>query len=197
MTTDETQQEQTDTPVVHERTPDWTRTFGWATHTGVAGLLILLGLLGGLWNLGGLIGVVTWSGLVLTWLFFPTIAVVALGQFALAAVTPTDVALITVLPVEGLLLALLAVDVLLSEPLLFDKEGLNLQLPPLRVQAGLAYVGAVVVLAGTVLWVTDTQGLVAAGLTGAILVTTAAYVLHRSLLYALGQLPVETETARD
>jgi hypothetical protein len=184
MTADERQQEQTNGSLVRDRGPDGTGTLGWATHTGVAGVPVLLGLLVGLWNLGGLMGVVAWVGLVITWLFFPPVTVVAVGQFALAAVTPTDVTVMAVLPIEGVLLALLAVDLVLSNPLLFDSEqGFDPQLPRLRLQAGLVYVVTAAVLTGIVLWTADIQGLVAAGLTGTVLVATAAYFLHRYLLY--------------
>jgi len=48
-----------------------------------------------------------WLGVAGSWLLFPPVVPVALGQFLLVAVTPADMSLGALLPAEGALLALL------------------------------------------------------------------------------------------
>ena len=105
-----------------DRVPTWLGSSYWATRTGVLGGVVFVGLLYEFWTLGGLTGLLAWSMLVCTWLFVPTVVVVAVGQFAIAAVTPVTVPLTTVLPVEALLLALLAIEILITEPAQFDRD---------------------------------------------------------------------------
>lgn len=83
---------------------------GWATLARPAGAVTLLAALVALWALGGVAGVLAWLAIAVCWLLAPPVVPVAVGQFALVALTPADTGLATVLPAEAALLALLVAD---------------------------------------------------------------------------------------
>jgi len=85
----------------------WTGDSRWATTDRPVGAVVLVVALVPFWQLGGPAGVLAWLGVAGSWLLFPPVVPVALGQFLLVAVTPADMSLGALLPAEGALLALL------------------------------------------------------------------------------------------
>ncbi|MFC6861854.1 hypothetical protein ACFQGE_00070 [Halomicroarcula sp. GCM10025817] len=83
----------------------------WDTERSPFGGIALLTVLVAFWQLGGALGIIAWIVVALSWLVFPPIVPVAIGQFALVAMTAADTGLVGLLPAEATLGALLVADV--------------------------------------------------------------------------------------
>ena len=155
----------------------WFATFRWSSHRNWPGLGALVAVLVTFWLLGGFWGVIAWVVVASSWLVFPVIVPVAIGQFALVAVTPADAGVTALLPGSVSLLALLVSDVVTALQDLPD---------------GVVLIGSVVLLGAGVVGLVSLSGIYAAGIGLGIVLGTASYLLHRVLLLVLGHLPVES-----
>ena len=143
----------------------------WLEASALAAVLTTFWLLGGGW------GAIAWVVVASSWLVFPPVVAVALGQYALIALTPIDSGFATVLPGSMALLALLVGNILTERQALSD---------------GLLLLGSTVIIGGGVLGLVWTSGLLA-GVIGVVgILATVSYLLHRLLLFKLGHL---TETS--
>ncbi|MBX0297799.1 hypothetical protein [Haloarcula nitratireducens] len=150
----------------------------WGTELGWAGALVLLAILAPLWVLSGRLGIAAWFAIAVSWIAFPPIVAVAIGQFALIALTPADIDLLTVLPTEIGLLGLLIVDV-----------GSNHSLREVAL-----LVGSVLALSTFALALTLTNGIVVAMLCSLTVLAVISYLFHRYLLLSLGHLSPSDDT---
>lgn len=149
-------------------------TIRWTTDTLVLGGLALLAVLAVFWWLGGVRGAVTWVFVAAAWLLLPPIIPVAIGQFALLVVLPTDATLMTILPAEVAVLTPLLADVLGGH----DTTAVDTVL----------FVAAVGLGGALILISTEVAGVLAAGVVLLLVAGIASYLLHRSLLLTLGHL---------
>lgn len=145
----------------------WRQKRGWVTA------VVLLPVLATFWLLGGLWGVVAWTVVAASWLVFPPIVAVGVGQFALVALSPADAGLTAVLPGEATLLGLLVVDIVTTSRTAIDGGGL---------------IGVATVAGGGVLLLEQALGLLAAIIGLLLGVGLVSYLLHRYLLLELGHL---------
>ncbi|MDS0280797.1 hypothetical protein [Haloarcula onubensis] len=142
----------------------WTGDTRWTTLDRPAGAVALLAALVALWALGGAVGALAWLAITACWLLAPPVVPVALGQFALVALTPADAGLVALLPAEGALLALLAASFLDSGAWNPGNATDVVGLRPNLVDA-LAYAGVAVALSAGVVYAWELAGpLVAGGL---------------------------------
>lgn len=165
----------------------WTGDTSWATDGRLVGGCVLLASLVFLWRLGGLAGVASWGVIALTWLVFPPIVPVAIGQFAIVALTSTETGLLEVLPVEVTILALLIAD-LVDGNGWWRNEVSTLSWPDTPFTfSDIALALSMITLfgAGLELIATETSTLTA-GLLGLALFGTISYALHRYSLIDLG-----------
>lgn len=152
--------------------------YRWTSGGGWIGGLVLLAVLVAFWDIGGLGGVAAWIVIATSWLLFPPIVPVAVGQFAIVALTASDTGLVTALLLEAPLLALLAVDLVTGD------------LPLIN---GVGYALGTIVLAGSLVEVARATSLLFAGCLALLALGGISYVLHRYLLLDLGHLPVEQD----
>lgn len=150
--------------------------YRWTSGGGWIGGTVLLVVFVALWDIGGLSGIAAWIVIASSWLLFPPIVPVAVGQFAIVALTASGTGLVTVLPVEASLLALLAVDLVSGD---------------LSLISGLGFVLGTVALAGSLVAVARTTGLLFAGCLALLALGGVSYALHRCMLLDLGHLTVE------
>jgi len=156
----------------------WLTASRWSSHRDWPGLLALVAVLVTFWLLGGFWGVIAWAVVASAWIAFPAIVPVAIGQFALVAVTPAEAGLTAVLPGSLSLLALLVSDIVTDLRDLPD---------------GVVLIGNAVLLGAAVVGLISLSGIQAAGVGFVIILGTASYLLHRMLLLALGHLPENSE----
>lgn len=158
----------------------WAGDTGWATVERPVGAVALLGVLVALWRLGGVVGAVAWLAIAACWLLASPVVPVAVGQFALVALTPADSALVAVLPAEGALLALLAADFL-------DSAAWRPDSPAGLVGTGqnlldtLAYAGSAVALSALAIYGWRQSGPVLAGALCLGVLAAVAYGLRPAL----------------
>lgn len=156
----------------------WFDAFRWTEQRDWSDAIILVVVLATFWLLGGGWGVIAWVVVTSCWFVFPPIVPVALGQFALLALLPSDGGFGTVFPGTIALLALLVSDIVTEMQDLPD---------------GLFFVGSAVILSGVVLGLAWTTGLVAAVIGAVVILATVSYLLHRVLLFKLGHLTAAPE----
>ena len=89
----------------------WLENSRWDAKRSPFGGIALLTVLVAFWQLGGALGIIAWVVVALSWLVFPPIVPVAIGQFALVALTAADTGLVALLPAEATLGGLLVADV--------------------------------------------------------------------------------------
>jgi len=152
----------------------WLIASRWSSHCDWPGLLALVAVLATFWLLGEFWGVIAWAVVAGAWVAFPAIVPVAIGQFALIAVTPAEGGLTAVLPGSLSLLALLVSDIVADRRDLPD---------------GVVLIGNAALLGAGVVGLVSLSGFQAAGIGLVIIFGTASYLLHRMLLLALGHLP--------
>lgn len=152
----------------------WLEAIRWRTDTPILGGVALLAILGVFWWLGGIRGAVAWVFVAGAWLLWPPIVPVAIGQFALLVVLPTDAALTTMLPAEAAILTPLVADVLGGRDTTVADAAL--------------FVAAVGIGGALMLVLSEVGGLIAAGIVLLLVAGSGSYLLHRSLLLQLGHL---------
>jgi hypothetical protein len=156
----------------------WDSTFRWTEQRDWIEGSVLLLVLATFWFFGGSWGAIAWIAVASSWVVFPPVVPVGIGQFALIALTPSDGGLSTVLPGSLALLALLVGDVMVKTRDPAD---------------GLLFLGAAVIIGGGVLGVVSTSGM-GAGVLGVVMIFAAvSYLLHRLLLFKLGHLTTASE----
>lgn len=153
----------------------WLEAIRWRTDTPILGGVALLAILGVFWWLGGIRGAVAWVFVAGAWLLWPPIVPVAIGQFALLVVLPTDAALTTMLPAEAAILTPLLADILGGR----DTTAV--------IDAAL-FVFVVGIGGALMLLLAEVGGLIAAGIVLLLAAGIGSYLLHRSLLLQLGHL---------
>ncbi|WP_135306456.1 hypothetical protein [Haloarcula amylovorans] len=145
----------------------WGATYEWP------GVVVLFAILATLWSLDGRLGVAAWLAIVVSWVVFPPIVAVAIGQFALLALSPADAGLLAVLPTEAGLFGLLVADIISSD---HSKAEWAL------------LIGGLLALSTSLLALTATNGLLVAVLVCLAVLAMVSYLLHRYLLLGLGHL---------
>lgn len=160
----------------------WLTASRWSSHRDWPGLLALVAVLAAFWLLGGFWGVIAWAVVAGAWIAFPAIVPVAIGQFALVAITPAEAGLTAVLPGSLSLLALLVSDIVADRRDLPD---------------GVVLIGSAVLLGASVVGLISLSGIQAAGVGLVIILGTASYLLHRMLLLMLGHLPENSGNANE
>ena len=163
----------------HDSTgPAWLEALRWTERPGWIEGSVLLLVLATFWFLGGSWGAIAWIAVASSWVVFPPVVPVAIGQFALIALTPSDGGFSTVLPGSLALLALLVGDVMVKTRDLAD---------------GLLFLGAAVIIGGGVLGVVWTSGMGAGALGVVVIFAAVSYLIHRLLLFKLGHLTTSSE----
>jgi hypothetical protein len=150
----------------------------WDGSTRVVGGALLLGTLGLLWQVGGVIGVATWLVVAGSWLLFPPIVPVAIGQFALVAVAPDLTVEVGVTAVA--LLALLGADFL-------DRPTAGGGIRPASLVYALCFAGLCLLFGGSLFGVAARNGIETAVAAVGLLGAGLAYTLHRYSVVAFGQ----------
>lgn len=140
----------------------WAGDTGWATFDRPVGAVVLGLALVPFWLLGGVAGALAWLALAGSWLLFPPVISVVIGQFLLVAVVPADAGVVPVLPAEGALFGLLAADFLDSAAWLptaaVGRVGTRQNLAD-----ALGYTGAVIALSAVVVAGWQASGALLAG----------------------------------
>lgn len=167
----------------------WTGDSSWATDGRFVGSLVLLASLPFFWRLGSLAGVVSWGVIAIAWLIFPPIIPVAIGQFAIVALTATETGLRGILPAEAVLLALLIADLVdgngwvQNESSTFPWPETPFTFSDIVVALSITTLSSAGLLLLTTETATLTAGVLSLGIFG-----TLSYGLHRYLLVDLEQI---------
>ncbi len=132
------------------------------------------------WQLGGALGILAWVVVALSWLVFPPIVPVAIGQFALVALPAADTGLVALLPAEATLGALLVADV-------WSDTG--------SIGTAVAFTG-VAILSGATVLVLDSRLELLETIVGFLLLFGAVSYLCYRLLLDLGLLLDDADTAQ-
>lgn len=160
----------------------WTSDDRWHGSTRLVGGLVLLITLAFLWRLGGLFGVGTWLVVAGSWLVFPPIVPVAIGQFALVAVAPETNLEAGV--TAAALVALLGADFV-------DRPTTGVGISRQGVVYALCFAGLCLLLTGLLFGVEASNGIGVAVAAVSVLTTGFAYTMYRYSVVAFDRLPEE------
>lgn len=147
--------------------PPWLEESRWETEWSPFGAIALLTVLVAFWQLGGALGILAWLVVALCWLVFPLFVPVAIGQFALVALTSADTGLSTMLPAEATLAGLLLADV-------WSDSGSTV--------AAVAFAGVAILSAAAILALITSAGLFETIVGFVILFAAVSYLCYRLLL---------------
>lgn len=167
---------------IYTRAYMWLTTYRWHSHSDWLGVSTLGAVLISFWLHDGFWGGAAWVVVAITWVVFPVIVPVTLGQFALVAITPADAEFITLLPGSISLLTLLVADIAATRQRL-------LYLFTLIVSA--------IVFSGSAIWVIWLFGIQVAVIGLIMLFGVISYLLHRWLLLLLGHLPGDSDISSE
>lgn len=145
----------------------------WAGRRDWIDAVALVAVLGTFWHVGGAWGAIAWIGVAVSWSILPVVVAVAIGQFALVAITPAQAGVVVTLPGAMALLALLVGDIVKA---------------PQDIPDGLLFIGSTMILGGGVIWLAWTVSFLAAAIGVLAVLGLGSYLIHRLGLFELGHL---------
>ena len=157
-------------------------TLRWRENYPRSGVIALITILGTLWLLAGVWGVIGWLVVAVTWVLIPTIGAVAVGHIVVIALAPDGAGMTMVLPSLGAISGLLVVELAAES---FGDAGI--------------FTSLVIVTTAVTVVLAQVYNLLAATVVLITFVSSGSYVLHRYLLLELdlvepGQSVSQTES---